>query len=133
MPQATANPVHPNFFILYVDSPLKSAAFYASLFSVKPVEESPTFALFALQNGSMFGLWSKHTVTPAAQQSFGGAEVAFAMESRAAVMEVHTQWIAQKLPIIQAPVELDFGFTFVATDPDGHRLRVFAPNSEPNV
>ena len=27
----------------------------------------------------------------------------------------------------QAPTDLDFGRTFVALDPDGHRLRVFAP------
>jgi hypothetical protein len=25
------------------------------------------------------------------------------------------------------PVQMDFGTTFVATDPDGHRLRVFVP------
>jgi hypothetical protein len=24
-------------------------------------------------------------------------------------------------------VQMDFGVTFVATDPDGHRLRVFVP------
>jgi len=24
---------------------------------------------------------------------------------------------------------MDFGFTFVALDPDGHRLRVFAPSA----
>ena len=26
---------------------------------------------------------------------------------------------------------MDFGRTFVALDPDGHRLRVFAPREEP--
>lgn len=31
------------------------------------------------------------------------------------------------LSIAQAPVAMDFGMTFVALDPDGHRLRVFAP------
>jgi predicted enzyme related to lactoylglutathione lyase len=29
--------------------------------------------------------------------------------------------------IAQKPVEMDFGYTFTALDPDGHRLRVFAP------
>jgi hypothetical protein len=28
----------------------------------------------------------------------------------------------------QAPTELDFGRTFVALDPDNHRLRVFYPS-----
>ena len=33
------------------------------------------------------------------------------------------------LAIAQAPATLDFGHTFVALDPDGHRLRVFAPGA----
>jgi len=33
------------------------------------------------------------------------------------------------LDIIQEPVQMDFGYTFVATDPDGHRLRVFVPEA----
>jgi len=28
--------------------------------------------------------------------------------------------------VAQKPVDMDFGHTFVALDPDGHRLRVFA-------
>jgi len=31
------------------------------------------------------------------------------------------------LKFAMAFVQLDFGRTFVATDPDGHRLRVFVP------
>ena len=36
---------------------------------------------------------------------------------------------AQKrgIEILQKPTRMDFGFTFVGLDPDGHRLRVFAP------
>jgi hypothetical protein len=29
--------------------------------------------------------------------------------------------------ILQPPTEMDFGRTFTAADPDGHRLRVFKP------
>ncbi|WP_374468302.1 hypothetical protein [Ferrovibrio sp.] len=29
--------------------------------------------------------------------------------------------------ILQPPTAMDFGYTFLAADPDGHRLRVFAP------
>jgi predicted enzyme related to lactoylglutathione lyase len=29
--------------------------------------------------------------------------------------------------VAQPPTRMDFGFTFLALDPDGHRLRVFAP------
>ena len=47
----------------------------------------------------------------------------------AAVRELHADWSARGLTIAQAPTAMDFGFTFVALDPDGHRLRGFAPAS----
>ena len=31
------------------------------------------------------------------------------------------------LKVIQEPTDMDFGFTFVVEDPDGHRLRPFVP------
>jgi hypothetical protein len=43
------------------------------------------------------------------------------------VRSAHADWIACGLRIVQEPVDLDFGYTFTALDPDGHRLRVFAP------
>jgi len=120
---------NPNFFLLYVDSPSASAAFYSELLGRTPVESSPSFALFALDAGVMLGLWSKHTVEPAAPSRFGGSELAFKVSDAEAVREKHREWAARGVPIAQAPVELDFGQTFVALDPDGHRLRVFAPTA----
>ena len=117
----------PNFFILYVDSPAKSAAFYHELLGRAPVESSPTFAMFALDAGVMLGLWSRHTVEPAARVAGGGHEVAFAVQGKAAVDGCFAAWTARGLTVAQAPVELDFGYTFVVLDPDQHRLRVFTP------
>jgi predicted enzyme related to lactoylglutathione lyase len=37
------------------------------------------------------------------------------------------RWQALGARIAQAPTRMDFGFTAAALDPDGHRLRVFAP------
>lgn len=110
--------------ILYVDSPAASAAFYARLLGQEPVEASPTFAMFAMPSGVGLGLWSRHAVEPAAAAAGGGTEVAF---TAADVDAVHADWAARGLAIAQPPTELDFGRTFVALDPDGHRLRVFAP------
>ena len=118
----------PNFFILYVDSPAKSAAFYRELLGREPVESSPTFAMFALDAGVMLGLWSRHTVEPAAKGTGGGHEVCFPVEGKGRVDELYADLSKRGLPIAQAPVELDFGYTFVALDPDQHRLRVFAAN-----
>jgi predicted enzyme related to lactoylglutathione lyase len=118
----------PNFILLYVKSPTASVAFYAELLGKAPAEASPTFAMFALDSGVMLGLWAAEGVEPAATAP-GGAEIAFAVEDRAAVEGRHAAWQARGLAIAQAPTAMDFGYTFVALDPDGHRLRVFAPGA----
>ena len=115
-----------SFVILYVDSPAKSAAFYADLLGRPAIEASPTFAMFSMKSGVMLGLWSRHTVEPAAT-GMGGGELCFAVADDAAVRAAYADWGKRGLRVAQAPVALDFGFTFVALDPDGHRLRVFAP------
>ena len=118
---------NPNFVILYVDSVATSARFYADLLGKPPVESSATFAMFALDSEVMLGLWSRTTVEPAAAAPPGGSEIAFAIADRDAVQQIYADWGARGLRIAQAPTDLDFGHTFVALDPDGHRLRVFAP------
>ncbi len=119
----------PTFILLYVDSPAASARFYATLLGKEPIESSPTFAMFALDSGVKLGLWSKHTVEPAAT-AVGGAELAFPVADDDAVRERYASWRKRELVIAQEPTALDFGYTFVALDPDGHRLRVFAPSDE---
>ncbi|MBU8895148.1 drug:proton antiporter [Corallococcus sp. H22C18031201] len=119
----------PNFILLYVDNPTASAAFYASLLGQPPVEASPTFAMFALPSGYMLGLWARHTVAPAAQGAVSGSELAFTVPDADTVRAWYADWKGRGLPIAQAPTEMDFGHTFVALDPDGHRLRVFAPGA----
>ncbi len=118
----------PNFVLLYVKSPTESVAFYADLLGKPAAEAAPTFAMFALDSGTMLGLWAAHTVQPAAN-AVGGAEIAFAVDGVDAVNAMHAAWSAKGLKIAQAPTGMDFGFTFVALDPDGHRLRVFAPGA----
>jgi catechol 2,3-dioxygenase-like lactoylglutathione lyase family enzyme len=120
---------HPNFFILIVDSPAKSAEFYTKLLGNPPVEAAPTFAMFALPSGVMLGLWSKHTISPSTQVTGGGTEVAFALDNKAEVEKTYAQWQALGIPFLQAPLQAEFGFNFLASDPDGHRIRVFTPNA----
>jgi predicted enzyme related to lactoylglutathione lyase len=118
----------PTFVLLYVDDPTASSAFYGALLGRPPVESSPTFAMFALESGMMLGLWSRHEVSPAAAAP-GGAELALTVADAAAVRATHAEWTERGLRIVQAPTQLDFGYTFVALDRDGHRLRVFAPGA----
>ncbi|MBU6961261.1 VOC family protein [Pseudomonas sp. CVAP len=115
-----------HYLLLYVDSPATSANFYSRLLDKPPVELQPTFALFILDSGLKLGLWSRHTVEPAAEAAGGGGELGFSVADEQAVDTLYAAWTAQGLRIAQEPIELDFGYTFVALDPDGHRLRVFA-------
>ncbi|ROM90950.1 VOC family protein [Pseudomonas brassicacearum] len=115
-----------HYLLLYVDSPATSANFYSRLLDKPPVELQPTFALFILDSGLKLGLWSKHTVEPAAEAAGGGGELGFSVADEQTVDTLYAAWTAQGLRIAQEPIELDFGYTFVALDPDGHRLRVFA-------
>lgn len=119
--------MNPNFVILYVDNPPESAAFYQDLLGRAPVESSATFALFVLDAGFKLGLWSRHTVEPATQATGGGNELCLAVDGRQQVDALYADWGARRLTVAQAPVQMDFGYTFVVLDPDQHRLRVFAP------
>lgn len=49
----------PSMTLLYVDNPLNSAAFYQRLLGQAPVELSPGFVLFVLNNGFKLGMWAK--------------------------------------------------------------------------
>jgi catechol 2,3-dioxygenase-like lactoylglutathione lyase family enzyme len=115
-----------NFIILYVESPKTSEAFYADILGRPAADSSPTFVMFAMTSGVMLGLWKRDGVAPAASAP-GGAEIAFAVPNAEAVDAQCADWRGRGLPIVQSPTDMDFGRTFVALDPDGHRLRVFAP------
>ena len=80
-----------SFVLLYVDNPPASAAFYADLLGRPPLETSPTFAMLPLADKIMLGLWSKHTVEPAATPQ-GGHEVAFTVADADAVTATFADW-----------------------------------------
>lgn len=119
---------NPNFFILYVDNPLLSVTFYQSIFNAPPIEAAPTFAMFALPSGVMFGLWSKHTVSPIGDAVGVRSEVAFALDSNDAVDQTYQLWSSKGVVMLQQPIKAEFGYNFVGQDIDGHRLRVFCPS-----
>ena len=118
----------PSYILFYVADPVASAAFYAKLLDKQPVELSPGFALFVLDSGVKLGFWAKHTVEPAATASSGCNELAFAVANNETVTARYNDWKQRGLPVAQELTGMDFGYTFVALDPDGHRLRVFAPS-----
>lgn len=113
----------PNLTILCVKDPAASAVFYAGILGRKPVFAGQTYVAFALDGGAMLGLWSADSAGTALSGTGNRSELAFMMENAEAVDDLHAQWAAGGVAIAEAPAQAVFGRTFVALDPDGHRLR----------
>jgi hypothetical protein len=82
--------------------------------------------MFLLDNGYKLGLWSKHEVEPAAIMTGGGCELGFPVSDVSEVDAIYATCQQKRVKIIQQPTQMDFGYTFVAVDPDEHRLRIYA-------
>jgi predicted enzyme related to lactoylglutathione lyase len=116
-----------NFLLLHVENDAASAVFYNELLGIPIIEQKPGFSMLPLRDGVMLGLWARETVEPKSTGQTGASEIAFVVADAGAVEATHADWKRRGLSIIQAPTRMSFGATFVALDPDGHRLRVFAP------
>ena len=79
--------------------------------------------MFALASGVKLGLWARDNVEPKVTGANGGSELGFPVADGGAVDRIHADWRTRGIAIAQAPSTMDFGRTFVALDPDGHRLR----------
>ena len=112
--------------IFYVRDPLASADFYRRMLDTQPIDASPGFAAFKLSEGAMLGLWNSQGVEPTPTGTSGASELSLHASDNAAVDAWHKRWADAGAKIVQAPTAMDFGYTFTALDPDGHRLRVFA-------
>lgn len=116
-----------SFLLLHVADHAASATFYSTLLDIPILEQKDGFAMLPLRDGVMLGLWLRDTVEPTSTGQSGASELAFAVPDAATVERLHVDWAARGLTVLQAPTRMSFGTTFVALDPDGHRLRVFAP------
>jgi catechol 2,3-dioxygenase-like lactoylglutathione lyase family enzyme len=114
--------------LLFVANPQKSSLFYQEILNLQPIEESPTFVMFALANGVMLGLWSKYTAEPRVEAPPGASEICFQTED---VDRLYEEWGAKQVAVAQKPTDcLDCGRTFVVLDPDGHRIRILKLRQE---
>ncbi|KZK87030.1 Glyoxalase-like domain protein [Pseudovibrio sp. Ad13] len=119
----------PNSVILYVEDVEKSTKFYTDVLQSSPIERFQEFSLFSLGDDVTLGLQSAQGIDPKPQPSFGGFELSLSDVSREEVDQVYSLWKEKGISIVLEPTDLDFGYTFVATDPDGHRLRVCATDT----
>ena len=117
--------IHPDMMILYVADAERSAVFYAELLGCAPVEASANFAMFVLPSGLKLGLWTRSGVLPPPTAEAGASELVLALDQPAQLQQLFADWQQRGVSIAQPPTEMDFGLTFVALDPDQHRLRVF--------
>lgn len=114
---------NPNLVVLYVEDTKASAAFYERITGAVPNAAGPNFT--ALQfGGLMLGLWNKKAAFPPVEVEGTASEIGFMVKSADEIDALYARWQAAGIPIAQELVTRDFGPTFVALDPDGHRLRV---------
>jgi predicted enzyme related to lactoylglutathione lyase len=118
----------PNLILLYVENPEKSAEFYERLFGRAPEAVYPTYAAFAFDGGINVGLWSTKAKNFLSGGSGHRSEIAFMVPSEDEVRRLHVQWTEMSVTIEQPMHQAVFGLTFVAVDPDGHRIRVCTPD-----
>ena len=118
----------PNLIIFYAKDPLLSAAFYEKLFELKPVTSFPTFVSFKFPNDFYFSLWSTQAKDFVSEGEGERSELSFMVKDEEEVKELYEKWQEFGVEIEQELRKAVFGLTFVALDPDGHRIRVCIPD-----
>ena len=113
----------PNQIVLYTGDIEASKAFYQKVLDTQPQGLSPNFAVFPLDNGWTLGILRRETVQPEPAPA-GGVELILERPNRESVDQVAATWRKDNVSIILEPTEAPFGYSFIAADPDGHRLRV---------
>ncbi|HEV7318096.1 MAG TPA: VOC family protein [Ensifer sp.] len=118
----------PNLILLYVEDPIASAGFYTGLIGREPVAAFPSYVAFELENGLTFSLWSTQAKDFVSSGTGHRSEIAFLVKDDKEVERLYAEWQGRGIRIEQELKTAVFGRTFVALDPDGHRLRVCRPD-----
>jgi predicted enzyme related to lactoylglutathione lyase len=119
--------LQPNAFILYVDNLVSSTQFYEDLLGIKSEQMSPTFSQFSLTPQMGLGLKSRQAVQPPTEKT-GGGELAFVVDHNHKVDDLFQEWQKKDIEMIHVPTIMPFGYSFMAIDPNGNRLRVVSLN-----
>ncbi|MCH9691691.1 MAG: VOC family protein [Gammaproteobacteria bacterium] len=114
-----------NSFVLYVQDIARSKKFYSQILECEIQELSPSFLSIPLGD-STITLKQFDQVSPPANTTGGGTELSLLTKDADALNQLFKRWKTMGVKIIQEPIEQIFGQTFVAADPDGHRIRLFS-------
>ncbi|MGE2729650.1 VOC family protein [Mycolicibacterium vaccae] len=112
----------PNMFIVYVSDAAASARFYAELFEMSPIFESPAFIVFELGGGVQLALWSRGTTEFGVPRT---SELCLTLDGGSGeIDERFRQWLGRGATVVKEPHDDVFGRTFLVADPDGNLIRV---------
>jgi uncharacterized glyoxalase superfamily protein PhnB len=120
--------LNPNLVLFYVKDPIESASFYEKIFEQKPVAAFPTYVAFTFSNGLTFSLWSTQAKNFVSSGSGSRSELAFMVSDEDEVRRLYDLWKKIGISVEQDLHKAVFGLTFVALDPDGHRIRICIPD-----
>lgn len=116
----------PNLVLFYVSNTEDSTYFYSELLNAQPIHTEPNYVMFLLKSELRLGLWLQTSALPAPTALGGGSELAIQVSNDQTLDELFWSYQNKNFTMIQAPTHMDFGYTFVACDPDGHRIRFFS-------
>ena len=118
----------PHFVLLYVDEPQASAAFYARLLEPPAARFLAELRHVRTRAGpEARALGAPRTSSPRRAAQATPENWRWRSGPATEVEALCADWKRKGAAILQEPVTMDFGLTFLAADPDGHRLRVFCP------
>lgn len=120
----------PNLMLLYVKNPQESELFYEKIFKTKAVASFPTYVAFRFANGLTVSLWSMQADNFVSGGKGHRFELSFMVPNEDQIRTLRNEWKELSVHIEQDLHEAVFGLTFVALDPDGHRIRVCIPDKE---
>ncbi|MEZ9858259.1 VOC family protein [Vibrio splendidus] len=113
-------------FVLYVTDIHRSMGFYAKAFDCEPKLLSPTFAVLDFADNVKITLKQSDVLTPASTIKGGGTELSMPLADKETLENIYNTWKEKGIQFEQTPEESVYGINFLAVDPDGHRIRVFA-------
>lgn len=108
---------------LFVRDMQGAKAFYTETLGLPVIEEMSDTNFVALRPaaGSPITLQDAATLPPGVVVQPGGMELGLAVDD---VDAVWREWTAKGVRPLSEPMDLPFGRTFLASDPEGHLLRV---------
>lgn len=114
----------PSSTIRYVDDAHASARFYGKLLGAEPSYDAPVFASIPIAGDLRLAFWNRDVILPPIEGKGSEGELCLSAKTPDELDRLWAGWKDDGIAILQDPVDLPFGRTFTAADPDGHRIRV---------